>query len=321
MAPRLRAGSCRPTGRLLDFAPAEVQFLFPAPVRRRDLLIHRLLRSQVGLLFASLIPAIAFSLPSGSPTTAVRTAIAIWAVLVASRVYFSGVTLARSRLMSSDPRLRRVARLPLVVVLAAVLAAGSAVVRDYLRRPFTGPDDVMARLTVVWTTGAPRIVLVPFVALVRPFFADDWMSFAVAVAGALGVGLVAMAWLMVSDDAFQADTGEVVERQQSQARRGKTAYRVRRTDWTLAPTGRPEVRVHLEDRHADAPCRRLARRRCGSWPSWLSLSLLDRDGQSIAGARGHCSDIPPSAGRSTACCWRRRFSGSTSVRTCGTSSC
>ena len=107
------------TGRLLDFTPAEVQFLFPAPIHRRQRLIHRLIRSQAGLLFASLVPALAFSLPRGSATTAVQTSIAMWVLLMAARAYFSGVALARSRLMSSDPRLRRLARLPLVAMLAA----------------------------------------------------------------------------------------------------------------------------------------------------------------------------------------------------------
>ncbi len=229
-------------GRLLNFAPAEVQFLFPAPVRRRDLLIHRLLRSQVGLLFASIVPAIAFALPSGSAETAVRTAIALWAVLVAASVYFSAVALARSRMMSSDARLRRLARLPLVVVLAGALAVASALARDYFRRPFTGPDEALARMTAVWTTGVPRLVLTPFALLVQPFFANSWTSFAIAMAGALGVGVLAMIWLLASDAAFQGATDEGAERQEAQASGGaKSAYRLRQTDWTLAPTGRPEV--------------------------------------------------------------------------------
>src|SRR5262245_16634333 len=37
--------------RLFEFSEPEVQLLFPAPVSRRQLLVHRLLRSQIGLLF------------------------------------------------------------------------------------------------------------------------------------------------------------------------------------------------------------------------------------------------------------------------------
>ncbi len=140
-------------GRLLNFAPAEVQFLFPAPVRRRDLLIHRLLRSQVGLLFASLIPAIAFSLPSGSPTeTAVRTAIAISGPCSSRRASISRPwRLARSRMMCrAMRRLRRLLRgCSLVIVLAGALAAaGSALAREYVRHGRSpGPGEVLTCMT------------------------------------------------------------------------------------------------------------------------------------------------------------------------------
>jgi hypothetical protein len=43
---------------LLDFSEAETQFLFPAPVSRRQLLVHRIMRSQIGLLFSSIIVAV-----------------------------------------------------------------------------------------------------------------------------------------------------------------------------------------------------------------------------------------------------------------------
>ncbi len=67
------------------------------------------------------------------------------------------------------------------------------------------------------------------------------MAFAVAVAGAMSVGAVAMVWLLASDAAFQGGTDQGMEPQHAQASGARAAYRVRRTDWTLAPTGRPEV--------------------------------------------------------------------------------
>jgi hypothetical protein len=45
------------TSSLLNFTEAETDFLFPAPVSRRQLLIHRMIRSQFGLLFAAMVPA------------------------------------------------------------------------------------------------------------------------------------------------------------------------------------------------------------------------------------------------------------------------
>src|SRR2546423_1135060 len=49
------------TSSVLTFTDAETAFLFPAPVSRRQLLIHRLIRSQFGLLFAAVVPVVMFS--------------------------------------------------------------------------------------------------------------------------------------------------------------------------------------------------------------------------------------------------------------------
>src|SRR5262249_7731726 len=70
---------------LLDFSPAEVQFLFPAPVTRRALLIHRMLRSQLGLLFGGAVMAIA--VPSASGLGRLRAGIAIWLLLSIGKIY------------------------------------------------------------------------------------------------------------------------------------------------------------------------------------------------------------------------------------------
>jgi ABC-2 type transport system permease protein len=43
------------TSSLLVFSEAEIQFLFPAPVSRRQLLLHRMMRSQFGILFGVLV--------------------------------------------------------------------------------------------------------------------------------------------------------------------------------------------------------------------------------------------------------------------------
>jgi len=229
------------SGRLLDFSAAEVQFLFPAPVHRRQLIVHRLLRSQVGLLFAATIPALAFSLPVGSGILAVRTAVGVWILLLVARVYFSAMALARANLTSSDLRFRRLARLPLAVVLVAILTVANAVVREYWRQPFLRVDDATTRLTAILSTGPARVVLWPFMALVQPFFATDWAEWGLAISRGVLVFMTTTAWLMASDALFQSGAAEVVERRDAEPRQGKVSYVVRRSAWTLSPTGRPEV--------------------------------------------------------------------------------
>jgi hypothetical protein len=44
---------------LLSFSDVEIQFLFPAPVSRRQLLIYRMLRSQLGMLFGAVVIGLA----------------------------------------------------------------------------------------------------------------------------------------------------------------------------------------------------------------------------------------------------------------------
>ena len=49
------AGCCRSTAACSTSRRPRSQFLFPAPVSRRSLLVHRMLRSQIGMLFGSII--------------------------------------------------------------------------------------------------------------------------------------------------------------------------------------------------------------------------------------------------------------------------
>ena len=53
-------GSCPTRRRALEFSPAEIHFLFPAPVTRRQLVQYKLLRAQVGILFGALVSAFFF---------------------------------------------------------------------------------------------------------------------------------------------------------------------------------------------------------------------------------------------------------------------
>src|SRR5471030_196562 len=84
---------------LLAFSDPELQFLFPAPVSRRQLLIHRMLRSQLGMLFGAVMIGIisGFSFPGSSR---LQNAIGVWILMVTGKIYFTGVTLARARLGS-----------------------------------------------------------------------------------------------------------------------------------------------------------------------------------------------------------------------------
>src|SRR5262249_56929391 len=112
---------------------AEMAFLFPAPVTRRALIVHRLMRSQIGLLFTAVISSLVFS-TSAWPGR-LRFTVAMWIVLTSARVYFTGVTLTRTRLLSASAGERRIAWIPAAVVTAAAAIVGYALVRAFPVEP------------------------------------------------------------------------------------------------------------------------------------------------------------------------------------------
>src|SRR5437762_6227456 len=122
---------------LLDFSDAEVQFLFPAPVSRRALLLHRMMRSQVGILFSAVI--VSLFTPSLAGSGRVRMAIGMWLLMSTAKIYATGVSLARARLGAADGRVRRVAWLPVALLLAAVAIVSNSVGRAFLAGPIVSP--------------------------------------------------------------------------------------------------------------------------------------------------------------------------------------
>ena len=223
---------------LLEFSEPEMQFLFPAPVSRRGLLVHRLLRSQLGLLFSSVIAGMV--VPSASGFSRVRVSVAMWLLLTAGKVYFTGISLARARLASRDTRVLRVAWLPLVILTAALAIVGVAIARAFGTPP-TGVQDLLIRVGTVTTTGLSSIVLWPFIALARPLFAEWPAPYLTALGLSALVTLAVVAWVLQSDAAFEDAAATIAQRKAQQPKADAVRYRVRASALPLAARGRPEL--------------------------------------------------------------------------------
>ena len=226
---------------LLDFSEAETQFLFPAPVSRRQLLIHRMLRSQIGMLFGALVVGVVSGASLGG-FTRLRISIGVWIMLLTGKIYFTGVSLARTRLRSRDGLSLRLAWLPLGLMTIAFAVVAVELWRAWTQTP---PNDALETLQLigkVGQAGASWIVLWPFMAVVRPFFAEWPLAYLTAIGQALWVMLVMAAWVLLSDEAFQDAAADAVERRGLEPKiKGAPTYRVRSAGWTLAPIGRPEM--------------------------------------------------------------------------------
>jgi Putative ABC exporter len=225
---------------LLEFSEAEMQFLFPAPVSRRQLLVHRMMRSQLGLLFGGVILGI--TLPSASAFVRVQLSIAMWLLLCIIKVYFTGISLSRARLRSRDAYSRRVAWAPLAAIAVAVAIVTTSVARAWAAQPAaTTLQSAFVQVATAASSGLSGVVLWPFMAIARPIFAEGLGPFLRAVAGAVVVLMACVVWVLKSDEAFQDAASELAERKRNKTAAQTVTYRTRSSGWTLAATGRPEA--------------------------------------------------------------------------------
>jgi len=246
---------------LLEFSQAETVFLFPAPVSRRQLLVHRLVRSQVSSLVTSIL--MAFLLAPAGGFGRLRFAMAMWALFVTIRVYFAAVALTRAQFTSSRPLARLAAWLPAGFLIAGTVVVGAAIARQMTLQPVASAADVLVRLTGATASGLPSIVLWPFSAILRPQLATSATSFMQAMAGSLAVMAAVIVWMLANDSAFDLTAGEAAGERSGRAVAGTPVVRVRQIGPALALSGRVEWAILWKNamqtfRAVNLPLKRLA---------------------------------------------------------------
>jgi hypothetical protein len=224
--------------KLLGFSEAERAFLFPAPVSRRQLLVHRIVRSQVGSLIASLFIAL-FATPF-SGLARLRLVLGFWVLIVTINIYAAAVSLTRARLQSPVASARRVAWVPLGLLVAGIVIVATSVVRQLLQ-PIASASDVFVHIARATSTGLPRIVLWPFVAILRPPFSSSTSAFVPALGSAIVVLAAVTVWMLMSDATFDAVAGEGGPARKATAEQAATKARARNVGWSLPLAGRPEL--------------------------------------------------------------------------------
>src|SRR5262245_53941042 len=224
---------------LLEFTPAETEFLFTAPVARRHLLFYRLMRSQWAVFFGALVMSLAY--PIATIPARVRGLLAVWLILMTAHVFFTGVTLSRPQLvrygMNSQPYARGMAS----AIYAALAIVAASIGRHVWQQPILTLGDAYRVVSGVASTGVTHVVLFPFIALVQPLFATTWVEFLKTVPGAIAIYAITIAWVLRADEAFGAITDEITETQANRPTQKRATYQARQVGWTLAPTGRDET--------------------------------------------------------------------------------
>ena len=226
----------------LEFTETEIAFLFPAPLRRRDILLYKIVRAQPQALFSALIMTVLGWWRNG-------LFIGVWSAISVLGVYFTLVSLGRARL-----RLMHVGFLARLAGVAAIVAGLVWIAKSELStinfRTLKNAPQVMNALSVPFHKPLIRTILfIPRLiasAAIPPSFA--MLAISVPIVLALGVGFFFVAaGLNVSfEEASIAASQKKANRQQRvQGQRAGTFVMFRRAPapFKLGETGPIETAV------------------------------------------------------------------------------
>ncbi len=193
----------------LAFSPAEVTFLFPAPLERRTLVRYKLLRTQLLVLFnVAIWMIVAGRRPGLSP---LLRACAIWTLITTLALHRMGAALVRTSLAQHGRfGLRhRVLSVALVLVAGAAIAWGlHDVAPGLLAAARVGEPALRDAMGRALAHPALAVVLWPFRTMVGPLAANGAAEWREAMLPALGLLALHYAWVMRSDAAFEEAAAE-----------------------------------------------------------------------------------------------------------------
>lgn len=289
---------------VLAFAPAEVQYLFPAPLSRRDLLTYKLLTAQIQLLISAAVVTIFSARWDRSMSMPLRMAGA-WVLLMTLYLHHLGASLVRVGVAQTRPGTKR----PL---LAVVIVGGAAtiVVVSLIRAwpAVTGAADFrgVLRMTDVVLRGPwLAAVLWPFRVALAPLFVAAPGAWGRAVALALPLLAAHYVWVLRLNVPFEdaaADASAVLADRMRAIRkrmmggaavevRSGDAARRRRAWFGLRSAGRPWVAIVWKNMVA------LQRRGWRTiWPAALFIAGVAVATLSGQGSRGNSASMALAVG-------------------------
>jgi len=227
----------------LQFSESEIAFLFPAPLRRRDLLLYKILRAQPRALGS----AMAFFIFGWRRSFLVGT----WAALSVLGIYFTFVALARARLKLMH--IGFVARLLIVSVVFTVLASyGASQFRaQHLRMPRYDRNTTLQQISSLFQSPEAKAVLFVPRLLATAASAPSPAQLATSIAGVIAIGaifflLAARMNVSFEEASIVASARRAAHVERMRARQGghlQVSYRRFGPLFRLGETGPPEVAI------------------------------------------------------------------------------
>ena len=183
----------------LAFQPAEVQFLFTAPLSRRALIAYRVARSQLMILFNALIWMVLLR-QWGSPLSPPLRFLAVWALFTALSLHRLGAALVQVEPITGGRRTVRLAARAMSIALAVTFVAGLV---PALRAIPSMEGGTAHTLLAAVTVPPSSWALAPFALLMAPISASGTAAWRVAFASVLAVIVVHLAWVLSTNVRFE----------------------------------------------------------------------------------------------------------------------
>lgn len=231
----------------ITFTEAEIAFFFSAPISRRVLIVHKLLKSQLAFLFLAVMVTFLTGRFRIGPEAWFRVC-GWWIVLNTLSMHRIAASFALQRLRErgmADGK-RRAA----VVLLLAALVAGVEVTRRALPEipplfPMPGKSlpDYNGIIQQIAQCGPLPYLLAPFQWVMGPYFSHDLATFLKALAPALGIMLLHFLWVVRADVSFEEASIAASQKRAAlldahrQGRLRVRSEKARTPVWRLRPTG------------------------------------------------------------------------------------
>jgi hypothetical protein len=228
----------------LTFQLAETDFLFPAPLTRRQVIQFRLLRSQIPLFISAAFSVLLFSQGRFTAMLPLRVA-ALWLLYFTLQLHYAGAALVRGSLTQQGVTglRRRLLTLGVIGAVLGVLWWGlRAMLPEIVAAWRENAAGGAAALDRALHQGALGVVLWPLFAMKGPLLAATATQFVTRLPAALVVALAHYVWVVRSTLAFEeaavAHADRVARRIEAMRRGRAAAPRTR-------PGGAPRALVPL----------------------------------------------------------------------------
>lgn len=189
----------------LVFSEAEVAFLFPAPISRRTLIHFKLLRSQMAILFTTILLTLITGRFFVGQHPWMRM-LGWWVILSMLNLHVLGASFTRTLLLERG--ISNWLRRAIVLTLLAVLVVGTMM---WARQTLPGPALDQLNTLDAWRdylgqllrTPPLRYLLFPFQLVLAPYFATRPLEFFKALLPALGLIAMHYFWVVRGNVAFE----------------------------------------------------------------------------------------------------------------------